>query len=1017
MDTENSLSLVDRKELTRVIEHALDDLMEYYVNTIREANRQYKVKNKDFWNGMFVTKQATQENDCWKIQPSASLLFPKDHPTTPVPQDPYIHLDIQACSKYLIHGEKRIRGMQRGTRLHRDKREQYIKIADDTPIFLEDSKNFFKYFQMTAEQKQDYTSVLYNAINLRNNRKHQTISSYQKMSLPMLSSDVETLSQMMEPFRRLQEVPGNLPPVQALYEKIQGDIRACLGGCPISVTDLSKTLFPDNDDLAQKKVPHIIELLSLAGFRKDDDFVVADCMPELLTQAVMAFVQSQTGAPTEQDAAALLAFLNPQETVEELPVVKPEVLPRDISAVLSKCGRLLPRHDQIIDALLNGFQLMADESIFLCTEGRRMLKDLVPMLKKLGQPLHLDHSVIASLYLKYRRSKTLPAELLQLSGEDPKLILKNQEAVHSNCKLALKALRSLREDNCIVSVASPSAASYSYENIRTVAKTFQEHRFFVLSMDRQLAKELGALPSKNAVVAKVTLDGKLLLWGETLPAWQELLGPGADESTALLRQPLVPRSTPAPTAPEGRSNCGSFLRLDAVERNGTRTSVMLLKKLGEGGEGAVYETTHPAGLAAKVYHPDKRKESRRDKLAYMFNHDPGIENLAWPCAMLYNQEQEWVGYLMPKAPGKVLEDVVFHPGIDWKNIRSFGWSRRHLAKVGANIARTFARMHSCDMLMGDVNPRNMMVSPDCSVYFVDCDSYQFGGFECPVGKPDYTPPEVHIRMRAEGITEYRYIRTAYNEVYSLAVLLFSILLPGKAPYAARNAGYDDVVDAVIAGHFPYPYDGDENAVPKGNMMAPAGVFRNIWSHMTHQMKVHFYETFTQTGDGRRNAQQWEQALREYIRQIELGHSTDELAPTGYKDTSRNGIESASRMIDLVCGYCGQKFNIAEDVYQRRKGRIEQNYCGRHYEIMRNLQKQSTKTTCSKCGKRYEITAYDMFVREETGVALLCDDCENVTVTCDDCGASFRKNRQQVEELRRRRAQLWCRSCYAIHKNR
>ena len=84
--------------------------------------------------------------------------------------------------------------------------------------------------------------------------------------------------------------------------------------------------------------------------------------------------------------------------------------------------------------------------------------------------------------------------------------------------------------------------------------------------------------------------------------------------------------------------------------------------------------------------------------------------------------------------------------------------------------------------------------------------------------------------------------------------------------------------------------------------------------------------------------------------------------------------------------------------------------------MRYLQKQSTKTTCSKCAKRYEITAYDMFVREETGGALLCDDCENVTVTCDDCGASFRKNRQQVEELRRRRAQLWCRNCYAIRKN-
>jgi serine/threonine protein kinase len=419
---------------------------------------------------------------------------------------------------------------------------------------------------------------------------------------------------------------------------------------------------------------------------------------------------------------------------------------------------------------------------------------------------------------------------------------------------------------------------------------------------------------------------------------------------------------------------------------------------------------------AKIYHRNKLTDARKDKLLYMVSHNPNIPNLAWPCAMLYTQNQDWVGYLMPKAPGKALEDVVFHPGVNWKNIKNMGWSRRHLAQVGANIAHTFMQMHKQDMLMGDVNPRNIMVDQDCSVYFVDCDSYQFGDYECPVGKPDYTPPEVHVRMRAEGITEYRYTRTEYNEVYSLAVLLFSVLLPGKAPYAARNAGYDDVVDAVIAGYFPYPYGGDENAVPKGNMLAPAGVFRNIWSHMTHQMKTHFYETFTQTGGGRRNAQQWEQALREYIRQIELNHSTDELEPNGYKDTSREGDDSSTKMIDLVCSHCGQKFNIAEDVYQRRKGKLEQDFCGKHYEIMRNFRTRTTDVSCSKCGKTYQTTLYDLFVRDSNNTPPMCDDCENTTVICADCGIEFRRNRQQVEDLRRKGISILCRDCHARRKN-
>ena len=123
MNTENSLSLENRKELTRVIEHALDNLMEYYVSTFREANRQYKVSNEAFWKNLFVTKQASKAGNRWKISlEMAPLLLPKDYPVDPVPEDPYIYLDIQACSKYLIHGEKRISGMKRNTPLVGEKK-------------------------------------------------------------------------------------------------------------------------------------------------------------------------------------------------------------------------------------------------------------------------------------------------------------------------------------------------------------------------------------------------------------------------------------------------------------------------------------------------------------------------------------------------------------------------------------------------------------------------------------------------------------------------------------------------------------------------------------------------------------------------------------------------------------------------------------------------------------------------------------------------------------------------------
>jgi hypothetical protein len=198
----------------------------------------------------------------------------------PIPKDPYEHMDIQLCSKYLLFGEQRITGWR-----------------DNTPLRITDSANFFRFIQMGDREKKEFDSTLYEAINLRNNRKHETMASYQNMSLDTLSKDVQTLSQMMEPFRRLRDISGGLAPVQTVFDAMQADINTCLGGCPVSVTELCKTILPDNKEAAAKRAPHIQQLLSMAGFLKDGDFVIVDCAPDLLTQAVMVFVQEnhQTG--------------------------------------------------------------------------------------------------------------------------------------------------------------------------------------------------------------------------------------------------------------------------------------------------------------------------------------------------------------------------------------------------------------------------------------------------------------------------------------------------------------------------------------------------------------------------------------------------------------------------------------------------------------------------------------------------------------------------------------------------
>jgi hypothetical protein len=235
-------------------------------------------------------------------------------------------------------------------------------------------------------------------------------------------------------------------------------------------------------------------------------------------------------------------------------------------------------------------------------------------------------------------------------------------------------------------------------------------------------------------------------------------------------------------------------------------------------------------------------------------------------------------------------------------------------------------------------------------------------------------------MRAEKNILYNYRRTEENERYSMAVLLFSVLMLGKPPYAARNANYDDVVDAVIAGQFPYSWRSektDENKELDNKLLAPVGVWRNIWSHTTRKIKTCFGITFTGNPASRLTAADWVKELREYLRLIEIGYSTDEIAPDGYKDISYLGDSNVVKMVDLVCDECKRPFNLAEDVYQRRLSRGDRMLCGTHRAIMNNIRKDHVQVVCTNCNQPFLINVYEGKKRLDNNKPFLCPGCDAI----------------------------------------
>jgi len=234
------------------------------------------------------------------------------------------------------------------------------------------------------------------------------------------------------------------------------------------------------------------------------------------------------------------------------------------------------------------------------------------------------------------------------------------------------------------------------------------------------------------------------------------------------------------------------------------------KPFASGGEGGLYAIEHPVrylNYVAKIYHPHKRKsESREEKLSYMLENRPNVEQegqhqpIIWVDQLLYDAQNNFVGYLMPKAKGEKLE-VLCAPSLPkrlgraWQRL-AFGhedaWRLR--MKVCYNIAAAVSQLHATDRyVLVDLKPDNVLIQSNGLIALVDMDSIEVveNGetvFPATVVTPEYTPPEYYEGLRPGE----RSIPKSWDE-FSLAVIFYRLLL-GIHPFAASAlAPYDHLV--------------------------------------------------------------------------------------------------------------------------------------------------------------------------------------------------------------------------------
>ncbi len=392
--------------------------------------------------------------------------------------------------------------------------------------------------------------------------------------------------------------------------------------------------------------------------------------------------------------------------------------------------------------------------------------------------------------------------------------------------------------------------------------------------------------------------------------------------------------------------------------------IYLKNKIKAGGEGTVYETN--TYYVAKIYHQNKLSTIKKKKIDLLVNAGLVIDGVCLPEKSLFNDQGEFVGYLMKKATGKSL-DCSFFKGE--RGIRRYfpNWTRTDLVDLCITILSKIKELHRYGLIIGDLNGANILVNTPSSVFIVDTDSFQINDLPCPVGTEVFTAPEI------QGKDYKAFLRTKGNENFAVATLLFKLLMFGIDPYAQK--GGESITHNIKSGNFSFPFREESNG------KIPDGDWKFFWSHLFFPLKERFYSTFKSSEryfseEDRPDVVDWLKLLKQYKSQLIDG------TIAGYDENSLEMFPKQYKKIPnetyLECSLCKQE--VPSSLVYNPKSSKGVYYCW-------NCLHKSTIIHCESCGAQMEYTTYRKLI-------------DNIPPPkyCKSCKDKFRMEKKEKEEM-------------------
>ena len=182
--------------------------------------------------------------------------------------------------------------------------------------------------------------------------------------------------------------------------------------------------------------------------------------------------------------------------------------------------------------------------------------------------------------------------------------------------------------------------------------------------------------------------------------------------------------------------------------------ITLGKKLGEGGEGTIYEIVEAPHLCVKIYKQEYRskkfgkvktliekykiiKKSRNKEYITIFDNF-----LAMPRELVFDPNTgEFLGFIMNKLDMSKLKSIGDFFNSDLTKYQTFDKSWEGRCKIAEDLIKTVKCLHSVGIVVGDLNDRNVFVTPYNHVAILDCDSFGVDNYGVDAILGEIAPPE------------------------------------------------------------------------------------------------------------------------------------------------------------------------------------------------------------------------------------------------------------------------------------